>query len=240
MKTFKEQLITFIIFIPILVILRTSFFEPYKIPSGSMIPNLMIGDFLLVNKFSYGLKVPFSDWGDAPIYITPFKEPKRNDIIVFKAPKDPDKEYIKRVLAIPGDTIEIINKIVYLNNIPLNYVLADVSDFIKNAKGLEKANPNFSAFYETLEQKKHIIFIDTNSTSHRNMSKIMIPPGYFFAMGDNRDYSSDSRFWGLVPFENIKGKAMFVWFSLSIPWPWLKEFNLPFSFRLDRIGTMIE
>src|SRR5690606_21593341 len=109
--------ITLIVFTVLLF--RSVFFEPFKIPTGSMIPTLMIGDFILVNKFSYGFKVPFSDWVGDPIYLTGPETPKRGDVIVFKYPKDTSFNYIKRVIGLPGDTIEVIDKVVYVNDEPI-------------------------------------------------------------------------------------------------------------------------
>ncbi len=235
-----KQIFSFIGLIIFVFAIRSSFFEPYKIPSGSMIPTLVIGDYVLVNKFAYGLKVPYTEILKEPIYLTPFKEPQRGDVIIFKAPKDPDKEFIKRVIAIPGDRLEIINKRIYLNDEPLEIVEKDFDPYRQDTKGLERSFPKFEAFEETLNNKKHIVLFDEQNQFMNHMYKIVIPPGYFFAMGDNRDHSSDSRVWGLVPYSHIKGRAMFIWFSLSIPWPWLKMFNLPFSFRPDRIGKNIE
>jgi signal peptidase I len=100
---------------------RSVFFEPFKIPSGSMIPTLLIGDFILVNKFSYGFKVPFSDWFTDPVYITGPGKPERGDVIVFKYPKDENLNYIKRVVGLPGDTVQVIDKVVYINNEPIPY-----------------------------------------------------------------------------------------------------------------------
>ena len=114
-KEFKS--ITFIILV--VLAFRSTFFEPFKIPSGSMIPTLLIGDFILVNKFSYGFKVPFSDWFSDPIYITGPSKPKRGEVVVFKYPLDHSLNYIKRIVGLPGDTVQMINRVVYINDKPI-------------------------------------------------------------------------------------------------------------------------
>jgi signal peptidase I len=115
-EKFIKEVKSFTMIIMSVLIFRSVLFEPFKIPSGSMIPTLLIGDFILVNKFSYGFKVPFSDWFTDPVYITGPKQPERGDVIVFKYPKDTNLNYIKRVIGLPGDTIEVIDKVVYVNN----------------------------------------------------------------------------------------------------------------------------
>jgi len=218
---------------------RSVLFEPYRIPSGSMIPTLMIGDFILVNKFSYGLKLPFSDlaifginWN--PIYLLGKSEPKRGDVIVFKFPKDPSINYIKRVVGLPGDSIEVINKEVYINNKKIAWnkidgkkIMDDMDDKFKNY--------NFNFYKEKLGDHEHILQIDTDNYFKVNYDKRVIPKGKYFAMGDNRDYSADSRYWGFVPFENIRGRAILVWFSMIFPLG-----DDKFKFRPWRIGHMLE
>src|SRR5690606_14444599 len=118
-KDWKSETKSIFLIILSVLVFRSVFFEPFKIPTGSMIPTLMIGDFILVNKFSYGFKVPFSDWFGDPTYISGPKSPERGDIIVFKYPKDTSVNYIKRVIGLPGDTIEVIDKVVYVNDEPI-------------------------------------------------------------------------------------------------------------------------
>src|SRR5690606_23602608 len=117
-KVIKE-IKSFTLIILSVLIFRSVLFEPFKIPSGSMIPTLLIGDFIIVNKFSYGFKVPFSDWFSDPTYITGPSKPERGDVIVFKYPKNPDLNYIKRVVALPGDTVEVVDKVVLVNGTPI-------------------------------------------------------------------------------------------------------------------------
>ena len=217
---------------------RSVFFEPFRIPSGSMIPSLMIGDFILVNKMSYGFKVPFSDWFSDPIYIGEQKNPKRGDVIVFKFPKDKSINYIKRVIGVPGDTIEMINKEVFVNGEKIKTV--DISSGPEGAKIKgdmdEKFKPyNLKYFRTKTGNHEHYTQVNQDNFYNSDFSKRVIPNGKFFVMGDNRDFSSDSRFWGYVSHELIKGEAIFVWFSMILPFS-----EHDFKFRPWRIGTKIE
>ena len=228
------------IFLIILCVLtfRSVFFEPFRIPSGSMIPTLMIGDFILVNKFSYGFKVPFSDlsmgginWD--PIYLFGKSDPIRGDVIVFKYPREPNVNYIKRVVGIPGDRIEIKDKRVYVNG---NAIKLEDYDGSKIMEDMDEKFQGFNfEFFEATEgEMSYIIQQDRDSYYQTNLESRTVPEGHYFTMGDNRDFSYDSRFWGFVPRENIRGQAMFVWFSMSFPFG-----ENTFRFRPWRIGTPI-
>lgn len=217
---------------------RSTFFEPFKIPSGSMIPTLMIGDFILVNKFSYGFKVPFSDWFSDPIYLTKPQNPKRGDVVVFKYPRDTSLNYIKRVIGLPGDTVQVIDKVVYVNDIEITTKEIAGSEIMEDMD--EKFKQYNFQFYQTQTgEHSHVTQTDSDNVYMANFSQVVVPKGHFFVMGDNRDFSSDSRIWNFVPFENIKGSAKLVWFSLSFPWPWSDD-EETFKFRPWRIGTVIE
>ncbi|MDP7321281.1 MAG: signal peptidase I [Bacteriovoracaceae bacterium] len=218
---------------------RSTFFEPFKIPSGSMIPTLLIGDFILVNKFSYGFKVPFSDWFTDPVYITGPDRPDRGDVIVFKYPKDPSFNYIKRVIGLPGETIQVVDKVVYVNNEPIRAEDFDGSQIMEDMDEKYK-NFNFKFFKTKTGEHTHITQINEDNAFTANFGPVTVPANHYFAMGDNRDFSADSRSWGFVPFENIKGRAMLVWFSLSLPIPGLSTDEETFMFRPWRIGTMID
>jgi signal peptidase I len=236
-KAFKEfKSITLIIFL--VLIFRSVFFEPFRIPSGSMIPTLMIGDFILVSKFSYGFKLPFSDLsiGDMnlnPKYLFGESQPIRGDVIVFKYPKDPSINYIKRVMGLPGDIIEIKNKIVYINGAPIKVEAIDGKEIMEDMDEKFKGY-NLKFFESNTGTYKHIIQQDQDNYYKTDFEKRTIPKGYYFVMGDNRDFSYDSRFWGFVPHKNIKGRALFVWFSMIIPFS-----EHDFKFRPWRIGTSI-
>ena len=225
---------SFVFLLLLVLIFRSIIMEPFRIPSGSMIPTLMIGDFILVNKLAYGVKVPFSDFFSDPIYIGGAKTPKRGDVIVFKFPKDPSVNYIKRVVAIPGDTIEIRNKVVFVNGtaykveeFPGTEIMADMDDKFKHNR--------LKFFKAETGEHKYNIQTDEDNIYKMDYAKRTIPEGQYFVMGDNRDFSFDSRYWGTVPFKNIKGRAVAVWFSLIFPFG-----ENPFKFRPWRIGTVID
>lgn len=213
---------------------KSTFFEPNHIPSGSMLPTMAIGDFIIVNKMKYGLKVPFTEWFMDPVYITSFTPPERGDIVVFEYPKDDSILFVKRIVAMPGDEIQAFDNRLFINGKEIKE--EDVSsDDAKEYLELydEKGRPMDMSFHKVMTGKtKHIIAKNNAQSFHLSQQKLVIPEGHFFVMGDNRDFSSDSRQWGLVPFSHLRGKALFVWFNMV--YPWSKE---PFHFRPWRIGT---
>jgi signal peptidase I len=235
MGKFKKEWPSYIKIIFLVLAFRSVFFEPFKIPSGSMIPTLLIGDFILVNKFSYGFKVPFSDWYSDPIYLGSQDTPERGDVVVFKFPNEPAVNYIKRVVAIPGDTLEIKNKIVHVNGKPYESTKVD-DDFYMRDMDEKYKDTLFDFYTNKFEDKEFVTQFDVNNASEQStdLPEITIPKGKVFVMGDNRDYSYDSRYWGYVPFENIKGRAILIWFSMSIPFPWTPEDDI-FKWRPWRI-----
>jgi signal peptidase I len=235
-KFAKEARSIFLIILCVLAF-RSTFFEPFKIPSGSMIPTLLIGDFILVNKFAYGFKVPFSDWFSDPTYITGPAQPKRGDVIVFKFPENPDVNYIKRVVAIPGDTVEVIDKVVYVNG---SYIKTESMDGAKIMEDMDEKYKlmRFKFFKNKVGEHDFITQVDPDNIYQSDFYRVTVPQGKYFVMGDNRDYSYDSRSWGFVPFENIKGEAFMIWFSMSLPMPWDSD-DTSFTFRPWRIGKEI-
>lgn len=191
---YVEAIITALI---LALLIRTFVVQAFKIPSGSMIPTLLIGDHILVNKFLYGTQIPFTD---KKILI--FREPEKGDIIVFKYPENPTKDFIKRVIATEGDTIEEKNKVVYVNGEPVTERYAYHSD------------PTM-----------------LSATDRRDtFGRILVPKDKIFVMGDNRDHSYDSRFWGFVDEKEVKGKAFIIYWSWD-PDKWV---------RFNRIGRLIE
>ena len=192
-------------FFPILLIvllLRSFIAEPFRIPSGSLEPTLLVGDFILVNKFNYGLRLPV-------LHTKVFKmnEPKIGDIVVFRWPPDPSVDYIKRFVAGPGDHIQYTNKILYINGKqqPQTHVsYATDSDGQGSVWKVEKRQ-------EILNGIQHDIFVRPDIAGRSY--DFIVPNGEYFAMGDNRDDSSDSRYWGFVPEANILGRAMAIWMS---------------------------
>ena len=197
-------------FFPVLflvLILRSFLFEPFQIPSGSMLPTLKIGDFILVNKFDYGLRLPVL--GQT---IVEFGEPRRGDVMVFKYPEDTRINFIKRVVGIAGDTVEYRNKVVYVNGEVQTLTVMAPDGSVMMPALTEEAS-------EQLGDREHRIW--RRMTQGRNFGPIQIPEGQYFVMGDNRDNSNDSRVWGFVDDSLIVGRAFAVWMHweslLSIP-----------------------
>lgn len=220
----------------IVMFLRSSIIEPYKIPSGSMIPTLFIGDHIFVNKFSYGFKIPFTEFFlDKPIYVGTQSLPARGDVIVFRYPRDESINYIKRVVGLPGDTISIREKVLYINDKP---VLVETLKDAHLESGIESEDDkrSLTLFTERLEGSPHPVLYQMGSMLSSDYGPVEVPQAKILVLGDNRDRSSDSRIWGFVPMENIKGKAMFVWlnFLLQI------ENGFNFQFRVERVGTVIK
>lgn len=198
---------------------RSFMFEPFKIPSSSMVPTLQIGDLILVNKFTYGIRLPIVNKK-----IIQINNPARGDVMVFKFPKDPSLDYIKRVVGVPGDKIIYKNKRLSVNGQELAYV--KMSDYLD-----EERLSYFGHYKENLTGVAHEILNDDRSPAYvpspdafpqhelcaYNLEGFActVPAGHYFMMGDNRDNSLDSRYWGFVPDKNIVGKAFFVWMNLS-------------------------
>jgi signal peptidase I len=191
-------------FFPIILlvlVIRSFIAEPFRIPSSSMIPTLHIGDFILVNKFAYGIRLPVLH---TKLFDT--GEPERGDVMVFRFPKNPEVDYIKRVVGLPGDTVGYFNKVIYINGEPVEQEAVEPSDMI--------LPPHTEVRFEHLGEDGHSILVDT---SRRPMEgEMVVPEGHYFVMGDNRDNSNDSRYWGTVPEENLVGKAFLIWMS----WDW--------------------
>lgn len=217
---------------------RSSIIEAFKIPSGSMIPTLLVGDHIFVNKFSYGLKIPFTEWlASEPTYIYKSTPPQSGDIIVFKYPKDESLYYIKRVIGTPGDTIELRNKELFINNKPIDRQRASQEKYDQVMKLLADSSyskPGLELFEEKLAHGTPTIMIDNGSYMPLNFGPITVPPDHYFVMGDNRDASNDSRYWGFVPMKNIRGKAVIIWLSA-----WVGIQEKEFIFRPGRIGTVL-
>lgn len=185
-------------FFPVIVavfLLRSFVVEPFRIPSGSMIPTLRIGDFILVNRFAYGLRCPIGD-----CKILAMNDPKRGDVVVFRYPVDPKMDFIKRVIGLPGDSIRYVGK-----QLTVNGELATQTAIGRFGGRMD------NELKESLGGVQHSILI--NADRPVQDFEFTVPAGQYFMMGDNRDGSSDSRYWGTVPEANLKGRAFFVWMS---------------------------
>lgn len=203
----------------IVLVLRSFLFEPFKIPSASMMPTLLIGDFILVNKYDYGLRLPVLH-----NKLIDNNVPERGDIVVFRYPEDPGIPFIKRVVGLPGDKIAYLNKTIYINDISVKQIL----NGRYNAVGSGSMMDGVSLRAEDLGKIRHEILIDPGRRSQELETRV--PDGHYFVLGDNRDNSRDSRFWGFVPDENLVGRAFMIWMNWD-----LKNGGVDFS----RIGTII-
>ena len=184
--------------IAVVMVLRAFVAEPFRIPSGSMIPTLSVGDFILVNKFAYGLRDPVFHRRIVPVG----GWPERGDVVVFRWPVDPSKDFIKRIVGLPGDRITYIDKQLYLNGDPVTLEPAGV---------FSGPYGSVHRFTEDLAGAEHQII--TNPERPADDFDFVVPAGQYFAMGDNRDGSDDSRSWGTVPAQNLVGKAFLIWMS---------------------------
>ncbi len=204
-STFREYAETLVIAIVLALFIRTFVVQAFKIPSGSMIPTLQIGDHILVSKFIYGVRVPFTDF-----VLIPITRPGRGDVIVFRFPKDEKKDFIKRVVGIPGDKIELKDKVLFVNG-------------VKQSESYTNHEDGQDLFRIVPERD--------------NFGPVLVPENAYFVMGDNRDHSLDSRFWGFVDFSKIKGEAFMIY------WSWDKEASVVDLFRgwgrWGRIGKVI-
>ncbi|HBA67495.1 MAG TPA: signal peptidase I [Methylococcaceae bacterium] len=204
----------------IVLLLRSFLVEPFRIPSGSMMPTLLIGDFILVNKFTYGIRLPVINKK-----VVEMNTPQRGDIVVFRYPKQPSVDYIKRIIGLPGDRIAYDKKNLYINGHPVKRVSLGVYQGV----GQGESMTGTEHFLEDLKGIEHSILISPGAPSIDGV--YVVPEGHFFVMGDNRDNSNDSRYWGTVPEQNLVGKAFFIWMN----WDWQHK-----GVGFDRIGTIIQ
>jgi len=231
--------------------IRSFVVEAFKIPSGSMIPTLMIGDHIFVNKFTFGLRIPFTK-----TKIVTFGMPQRGQPIVFMYPLDESKDFIKRVVGLPGDRIQTKGDEVDVNGTPLERQAIQVEPEMNSAGHLLKIIPEavadqagvqtvpafrgwqeYSYYFEKLGDVTHLVQFDSRP-SYAD-AEFDVPPGHLFVMGDNRDNSADSREWGFVPLENVKGSAMFVWLSLDYDQMSQGPAHIANWVRWDRFGKWI-
>ncbi|MCP4992829.1 MAG: signal peptidase I [Gammaproteobacteria bacterium] len=221
-------------FFPVILavlVLRSAVVEPFRIPSGSMMPTLLIGDFILVNKFSYGIRLPVLNKK-----IVDLGEPATGDVVVFRYPKEPSIDYIKRVVAVPGDTVDYRNKTIFING----KAASQVQMGLYNGTGSGERMTGTLENIEALGGVEHAILVNQlypdlpPGCQMLASGTITVPEGYYFVMGDNRDNSNDSRCWGYVPEKNLVGKAFAIWMS----WDSQQDSFLPISW--ERIGEGID
>ncbi|HCJ51561.1 MAG: signal peptidase I [Gallionellaceae bacterium CG1_02_56_997] len=213
-------------FFPVILIvfcIRSFLVEPFKIPSGSMIPTLQVGDFILVNKFTYGIRLPIINRK-----IVPLNDPQRGDVMVFHYPENPSVDYIKRVVGVPGDVVEYSHKRLTINGV--EQVQQAEGDYNYVESGLNFVHTE--QYLETLGERKHSLLVNPdmpdvhlgsvaefkgkeNCVYNQDVIRCTVPADQYFMMGDNRDNSRDSRYWGFVPDNQIVGKAFFVWMNFS-------------------------
>lgn len=237
-----ENALALLAALAIVFALRSCLFEAFKIPSGSMMPALLIGDHVLVNKFAYGLKLPFTELArSGPTFITHASLPRRGDVIVFVFPKDETLFYIKRVVGLPGETVEVRNKELLIDGKPVmrkklmrneaDKILNGIGDSRYSAANLEVYNEEFAKN----PVNSHIILIDKSNYLGDKYGPVVVPQDSVFVLGDNRDFSNDSRFWGFVPVRNIRGRATAIWLSL-----WVNFIDNQISLRTERMGKLLD
>jgi signal peptidase I len=207
-STLRDYSEAVIIAVVLTLFIRTFIIQAFKIPTGSMEDTLLVGDFLFVNKFLYGATVPFLD-----AQLPQVRDPRQGDIIVFKYPNDPSRDFIKRVIGTPGDTLEIKNKVVYING-----------------ERLDEPYVKFTNSHIRPPSYRNTQIYPPGAGNRDNYGPYVVPADHFFMMGDNRDNSDDSRFWGPLSRDLIKGKALFIY------WSWNGDKLRP---RVNRLGQLI-
>jgi signal peptidase I len=236
-----ETIKTLVYAVVIALFIRTFFYEPFNIPSASMEPTLLVGDYLFVSKFSYGYSRYSLPWG---LPLIPgrlfFREPERGDVAVFKLPRDPSTDYIKRVIGLPGDRVQVKHGILYINDVAVKRERTDNCDLPAD----EPRSQVFQRYWETLPNGvRHCIIEIGDDMQLDNTEVFVIEPGRYFMMGDNRDNSADSRDHGSgvgqVPAENLVGRAEFIFFSTSGYARWWEPWNWPFTVRYTRLISAI-
>jgi signal peptidase I len=222
-------------FFPVILVvflLRSFLVEPFKIPSGSMLPSLLVGDFILVNKYAYGIRIPVLNRK-----VIEVDQPRRGEVMVFRYPEDPSKDFIKRIVGLPGDTIAYKNKRLTINGVEVPVESAGSVTEADERMGIQ----HYETYREKLGAANHIMMVNPdrptlaggvrqfpikkNCEYNDDGVTCTVPAGHYFMMGDNRDNSDDSRYWGFVPEDNIVGKAFLVWMNFG---------------HLKRIGTSID
>lgn len=218
----------------IALVVRTFFFEPFNIPSGSMKDTLLIGDYLFVNKMAYGYSKHSFPWSGFDLFNGRFfSDPvERGDVVVFKVPTDNETDYIKRIVGLPGDRIQVIGGVLHINGTPVPR--ERIEDFVDPADG------RYVRYLETLPNGvRHHILERSDTHDFDNTEEFLVPEGHYFGMGDNRDNSRDSRAWKYIPEENLVGRASFIFFSTASEDPLYMLWTIIPNIRGSRIFTGI-
>ena len=231
-RSLSRKVVSLIFFLLIILLVRHSVIEPYKIPTGSMIPTMKIGDHLFVNKLTYGLRIPFL----GEVYT--WANPNRGDIVIFDPPLDNGKIYVKRIVGLPGDTIKVEDTRLFINGVEIIKESSSDRTIMNDVMDQEKySEANYKLYVEDYFGLKHYVlqYINRDYLYAKFNFEIKVPEGKYFMMGDNRDNSEDSRVWGFVPRDQIYGRVMFVWLSLN----WNKAFTSEWI-RYSRFGKFIK
>ncbi len=235
----KETIKTILFAALIAVFIRTLIYEPFNIPSGSMLPNLLVGDYLFVNKFTYGYSTHSATYG-----LVPFEGriggslPERGDVVVFKLPRDNRTDYIKRLIGLPGDRIQVRSGILFINDTPVRREYLETTALEEGRRLV-----NAKLYREYLPGgRTHTIVEESDAGELDNTPEFAVPPGHYFFMGDNRDNSMDSRtrLVGFVPLENMQGPATRLFLSVDDTYPLWQFWQWPWSIRFDRILMRVE
>jgi len=221
----RESLESVTVAIAVALLLRSFVVEAFKIPSGSMIPTLAIGDQIFVNKYIYGMRVPFTS-----VRMVDFSVPKRGEVIVFICPQPPNDDYIKRVIGVPGDEISVTDGTVFINGEPVPHRATGRMSFNDRDQNGRWNTFDALTFEETLGEHTYTVLQEPRAFGHQeSFGPVIVPKGKLFMMGDNRDHSYDSRSWGFVPLSNVLGRSLFVW------WSWGRD-----GLDTGRLSTWIE
>ena len=236
-SSFRENFKALFVALIAALILRAFVIQAFRIPTGSMKDTLLIGDFLLVNKFVYGAKTPEriigTDMTIPSVRLPAFQEPEHGDIVIFKYPENPRLDYIKRCVGLPGDTLEVKDNLVYINGEP-----EGEQEFIK--KRFDPESGFYVNYYQITKpdgREYTIRKFDERSSRYANFGPVVVPDDHLFMMGDNRDNSADSRYWGYMPEDNVVGQPLVIYFSWDKHKPF---FNLPAAIRWERIFSVIK